>query len=625
MLVDGQIDLLAGLAWKEERQGVIGYPDAPMGNETYNLVKHGNDDDISANPATLGGKTIGVLDSALVDVLNRYLAQNHVTAIVKTYKDYTALFAAFDSRELDVLAAEGDGAYGRDNAEVLAPFGASSYFLCVSVRRPELLSELNEAQAALSVDEPNFLYGLMTRYYPKSISARAFSQVEKEWLETHHALRIGFLENYMPYSGKDPQGRVTGVVKDIIPEILAGLGISGLEVTYAGYVSYDSMIADMSAGRIDVAFPVGGGLYFSEENGLYQSVPVASMSTDLVYKGRYTERTTAHFAVNENNRMQYYFIRRNFPDSKVTLFPSIEACLEAVIDGKTSCTTLNGLRANEILKNKQYKDLSLRQLAKNDDRCFGVEIGNEGLLKLLNRGLKVVGGDNVQNKSHLYMHALYSYRLVDVFLDHPGLFGSLLVAVGAVIIALLVRDMRRARRQMAEQEAAGARLAEKNRELENSQEELAETDELISDAGFGLWHVTLEDGKKPRLRGNAKMVELLGRGAAPCRGGGLRGMAFRHPARGRPLLRAKLRGDVAWALLGKHLSLEASRPRGLVHALRRPCQNHRAAPAAATGLPKRRDRHRQGGPGPQGGLAERPCRGRARQPCQDGFPEQHVP
>ncbi|MBQ4481555.1 MAG: hypothetical protein II943_13050 [Victivallales bacterium] len=108
------------------------------------------------------------------------------------------------------------------------------------------------------------------------------------------------------------------------------------------------------------------------------------------------------------------------------------------------------------------------------------------------------------------MHALYSYRLVDVFRDHLGLFGSLLAAVGAVIIALLVRDTRRTRRQMREKEAAGARLAEKNRELEDSQKELAETDALVSDAGFGLWHITLEDGKKPRLYGNAKMMELLG-------------------------------------------------------------------------------------------------------------------
>ena len=39
MLLDGQIDLLAGLAWREDRVGLIDYPDAAMGNETYSLVK----------------------------------------------------------------------------------------------------------------------------------------------------------------------------------------------------------------------------------------------------------------------------------------------------------------------------------------------------------------------------------------------------------------------------------------------------------------------------------------------------------------------------------------------------------------------------------------------------------
>ena len=465
MLLEGKIDLLAGLAWKKERVGRIGYPEAPMGSESYNLVKHSSDDSITANPKTLEGKTIGVLDSALLDALNRFLKNTRVNATVKTYKDPTELFAAFDSGKIDVVAAEGNGMYGRSNTEILLPFGGSSYFVCVNIRRPDLLAKLNEAQSALSVEDPNFLPGLNIKYYPKSILARALSRGEKEWLKTHRTLRIGFLENYMPYSGKDPVGNVTGVVKDIIPEILAQLGISRLKVTYTGYESYDTMIADMAAGRIDVAFPVGGGLYFSEKNGLYQSVPVTSMSSELVYRDEFTEKTTEHFAVNKNNRMQYYFVLKNYPKAKVTQYPSIEACLDAVASGEAGCTTLNGLRANDLLKNRKYKDLSLYHQARTDERCFGVGIGNKGLLMLLNRGLGVIGRDYVQKKSHRYMHALYSYRLQDVFLDHLGLFGSLLTAVAAVIIALLVRDARRTRRQMAEKEAAGARLAETNRQL----------------------------------------------------------------------------------------------------------------------------------------------------------------
>ena len=463
MLLDGEIDLLAGLAWKEERADLIGYPDLPMGNETYSLVKHISDDEITTNPASFSGKTIGVLDSAMVDVLNRYLDEHVVQAIVKVYNDYSDLYTAFDANELDILAAEGDGTSDRDDAEVISPFGTSAYFLCVSKVRSDLLSELNEAQAALAAEEPNWQMSLRTKYYQGSISARAFSEAEKDWIKTHEELRIGYLENYLPYSATDENGQVTGIIKDIIPEMLKDLGLSDLKVIYSGYESYDDMIEDMSSEKIDVAFPVGGGLYYSEENGLYQSIPVASASTELVYKGIYTEETTRKIAVNENNRMQYYFVRTNFPDAEVVAYPSIDDCLKAVLSGEAGCTTLNGLRANDILKNSEYKELLMHQMARNDDRCFGVEIGQEGLLKLLNRGINIIGSDYAQNISFRYTGALYSYSLADMIKDHLALFMTVLLLIVAVIIFLLARDRMRTKKQKEELQTALASAEQASR------------------------------------------------------------------------------------------------------------------------------------------------------------------
>ena len=51
---------------------------------------------------------------------------------------------------------------------------------------------------------------------------------------------------------------------------------------------------------------------------------------------------------------------------------------------------------------------------------------------------------------------------------------------------------------------------ERKRELEYSRQELADTDGIMADAGFGMWHMTLEEGKASRLRANEKMKELLG-------------------------------------------------------------------------------------------------------------------
>ena len=474
MLLDGEIDLLAGLAWREDRAELIGYPDVVMGNESYYLVKHDTDENITAESDTLNECTIGVLDSAMVGVLNQYLDDHHVNAEVVTYSDYTQLFSAFDNHQVDVLAAESDGAYGRDHSEVLGIFGASDYYLCVNINRPDLLAELNTAQTLLAVEEPNYLNSLRAKYYSVSVTARAFSQSEREWMNSHTSLNVGYLDNYLPYSDTNDQGEVTGIVKDIIPDILDTLGMKDITVNYCGYKSYDDMIQGISTGQIDVAFPVGGGLYYSEENGIYQSNAVSSSPAELVYKGEFNEDTTKHFAVNENNRMQYYFVKSNYPDAEITFYPSSEDCLNAVLSGKAGCATLNGLRANDILRNRQYEDLSLYQTSYNDARCFGIEIGDEGLLKLLNRGVNILGSDYAQNISYRYTGGLYSYDFIDVLRENTALFGVIILAIIALVVFLLVRDIKHSKKEIREKEAARLELEEKNKELAESQKALSD-------------------------------------------------------------------------------------------------------------------------------------------------------
>ena len=86
----------------------------------------------------------------------------------------------------------------------------------------------------------------------------------------------------------------------------AKLGLTGITLSFQGYESYADMLADIRSEKIDACFSVGGGLYYSEESGIYQSAPVASASTELICKDRYDDQDNRIFAANENNRMQYY-------------------------------------------------------------------------------------------------------------------------------------------------------------------------------------------------------------------------------------------------------------------------------------------------------------------------------
>ena len=91
MFLNGDVDLLAGLAYREERTDQMWYPDEIMGRESYYLLKYDGIPEITADPATLNGRKIGVLDSAMVSVLNEYLTEHHVEAEVIPFQSIEEL------------------------------------------------------------------------------------------------------------------------------------------------------------------------------------------------------------------------------------------------------------------------------------------------------------------------------------------------------------------------------------------------------------------------------------------------------------------------------------------------------------------------------------------------------
>ena len=438
-LLNGDIDVLAGLAKTEDREGKIYYPDNPMGSEVYNIIKHDYDTDVTSDPTSYYNKKIGILNSAIVTAFTSYLDNYGLSADITLFDDYESLYNAFNNGEIDIAAVEGSGSYGRENIEVVSSFGSSDFYLCVSYDRPDLLKKLNEAQSEISIQEPNFLSNLKTKYYSGSVSSYAFSESEKEWLKQHNTLNVGYLENLLPLCDIDENGDVTGVIKDLVPEIFNLLSISYVEINYQGYSSYDDMMEDITNGKIDLAFPVDGSLFYSEENGINQSSAVISVSNELVYNEKNGSENINTIAVNKNNKLQYYCAILDFPDKEIVYYDSIEECLEAVKKGDVEITILNGLRTYHILKNGKYHSLSAMPLSRKDDICFGIKIGNDGLLRLINRGISVLDDNYIQSNAVRYAEELYKYTIQDFISDNISwIIGLLLIVFLIIIIAVMI-------------------------------------------------------------------------------------------------------------------------------------------------------------------------------------------
>ena len=463
MLLNGEVDLVAGIAYTKERSELFNYPDRTMGSENYGIVKHEGDKSITSDVKTLTGRTIGVLDSVIADILNDFLDDQKVKAKVLTYSNNDELLRAFDRSEVDLIAAEYDGTYTRNHAEVLFTFGSNDYYLVVSKNKMELLLELNRAQSQLSYEEPSFISSLREKYYAQSISSRAFSRAERNWIKDNSSVTIGYLNNFLPYSDTDSEGNVTGVVKDYIPSLFASLDLKDIEFSFIGFDNYQDMIEAINSDQVDLIFPAGGGAYYSEEDGIYLSNSLVTSIANLVYSDTYAGNTKVTFAVNENNKLQDYYIKSHYPDYSLSYYSSTEECLDAVLNGEASCTTLEGLRTNGILKRHKYHELSFRQLGYSETRSIGVKIGNEDLLKLINRGINILGDEYALDLAYEYAEDLYKFNFSDYIAYRLWILLLILLIVLGILILIFIMERGKARERLYKKAEDNAILETKAR------------------------------------------------------------------------------------------------------------------------------------------------------------------
>jgi len=480
--LDGKVDLIAGLAYNKERESILLYPDMPMGNTPYYLIKKSSNSEISSNLVSLNGKSIGVIESIQVSILKQWLFDKNIRADVHIYGSLQKLIDSYKNNEIEVAFVEGAGAYTREDSEALAIVGSSDYYLCVNKNRPDLLLSLNEAQSQINQDDPNFKESLYAKFYQKSLSSKVLSETEKKWVDAHSEIKVGFLTNYLPYSDVTNKDEVTGLIQDIIPDIFQSLNVNkSIAITYHPYSSTEQMITALNSEEIDVAFPIGGGLFYSELRNIHQSSSVVRSTVNLVHNKKYKPENPKRFAINKNNVMQENYVRKNYPEAEIIYCDSINDCFFTIKRQKDVCTTINGLRTKTLLKNLKYSFLDYRTLEKDDERCFGVSIGNEGLLRLLNHGLNNISSQYILDHAYRYTDDLYKYTAADFFKNNSIFIFCAIILIILIVLHFFFMDNKKNKEYIENQ-------TKKNEELNKAQEELRVQLEVVKNLNLQLKH-----------------------------------------------------------------------------------------------------------------------------------------
>ena len=436
-LLDGEIDLLAGVSYKQEREQEISYPAMEMINETYYIYKDEEDASIEwGNIESFSGKKIGLSgqNEQMAEKLKIWKEENHADIEVLFYDTMEDCAEAFNQEKIDAFVSADNVVSSYTGIVPVEKIGKEPYYLCVSKNRKDLLEKLNTALAIMNEQDAVELAELHNKYSAETTVSVFLSDQERDWMENHKKITVGYMNYYLPYSDTDENGEPTGIISDVVTEMFQVLpGDYEPEIVYQAYNSQKDMMQGLKDGDVDFVFPVDGEEWYAEQEGYQQSSAVITSAMDLVYREPYSEASTSRIAVNENNLLQYNYIKKNFPDAELVMYDSIESCIRAVYRGSVDSTVINALRSYQIVGAE--KNIGISPLAEEADRCFAVRFGDNELLRILNHGLSILGTNYGLNHAYPYIENIATYTAEDFIHDN---LGSIASAIGVILFLLVI-------------------------------------------------------------------------------------------------------------------------------------------------------------------------------------------
>ncbi|MDY5663053.1 MAG: transporter substrate-binding domain-containing protein, partial [Blautia sp.] len=188
MLKDGEIDIMGNISYTEERARYIDYATEEQGREYYYLFVREDRTDISASDlSTLNGARVGInKGSVQVELFEEWCKENQIDCEIVLYEDSAERYEDMNSGKLDATISTNVAAKDivKFHWNSLIKIGSSPYYFATNKRRPDILADLNEANAKIQQSDWYYNEKVYLKYYGKtSASAAGLSQADMEWLE----------------------------------------------------------------------------------------------------------------------------------------------------------------------------------------------------------------------------------------------------------------------------------------------------------------------------------------------------------------------------------------------------------------------------------------------------------
>ena len=460
-LENGEIDIMGGISYTEDRAEEMLFSDEPMGEEKYYLYADLSRADISASDfKTLDGKKIGVVMGTEPEVMLTEWEEKHGIKTehvnISNNEDVKQKLA---NHEIDCFVSLEESYWADLGISTITRVGKSSIYYVLNKDRPDLKEELDNAMHALDEEAPFYTADLCKKYFSLDYKPILTGE-EKAWLKEHGAIRMGFLTSDRGVSTYDPAtGEITGTITDYIQFAADCLGNQELEFQLVGYDDKEAELNALKSGEIDMIFHFDQSPNLAEEYRLARTNTTWTANMMVVTnKQLFIENQVNRVAVPQNKISLTRYIAFYYPQWEIVDCDTQEDAIKLVKDGQADCFIIGVGSEAKYSKNHGFYSVPLPNPANS---CFAVNSGNRSLLSILNKTIKAMPANMLTSSLAMYKSSSRKVTLIDFIKDN--FFMVLLVSSIAVAVVLLtiLKLLQKARKA----EAAARKAANDTQEL----------------------------------------------------------------------------------------------------------------------------------------------------------------
>ena len=352
-LKSGEIDFSGMLPKVDYLEDSVYYSKNHTGLSDSSIFVRNDDNRFFYNdPASLDGKTIGLVKGGLTERDIDKLCKTHNISIKKKYYNKSqAILTALRNKEIDAGA---NVTYQNEpNIKIVHHFESSPLYICTSLKNTDLIEELEQAFANLLLFHPDYNSLLHSYYFLGETQKHVvLTRKEQEFINKNPVINAIYRDNWIPIEFTNKDGEFDGAVRNVFNKISH---LTGLNFNFIPVSSKYEAIKAMQEGTalIDTAFD--NSLQTAELYGINLTKPYYTIPMEKIINPKVNENisTFTYGSIDPENLEQLQAL------TNIVLKDTNEECLEAVRKGEAKTIYLNSTIRKYLFQTGNYDKLDV--------------------------------------------------------------------------------------------------------------------------------------------------------------------------------------------------------------------------------------------------------------------------